>query len=143
VEIKKTSKLVIGGVCASISQKYNLRIVPLRIGAVLFTFFFWPLLLIYIGLWIAKAFKSKQAPIRNDDLVEIDYDLLAETRRAIKPSPAVMLVILFFGLSPAIGALIGGKELMALHWLTIATLPMAGIVLIIYLIIVYFISSRD
>ena len=141
MEIKKTSKLVIGGVCASISQKYNLRIVPIRIGAV--CFFFWPSLLIYIGLWIAKAFKSKQAPIHNDDLVEIDYDLLAETRRAIKPSPAVILVILFFGVSPAIGALIGGKELMALHWLTIANLPMAGIVLIIYLIIVYFISSRD
>ena len=162
-----TPKRVIGGVCVSISQKFNLPVIWVRLGAVIITFFFWPALAIYIILWVIKPFKSKQVPIHNDDLENIDDDLVAEKslqletrlntgnssvqtgykptvekRRAIKPSPIVMLVIILLGISPMIGSVVGGKDWVALHWFTIATFPIAVIVLIIYLIIVYLMSSR-
>ena len=101
MENKKRPKKIIGAVCLSVSQKFNLPVMLLRLVLVVVSFFFfWVIVPLYVILWIVQPFKSKQMPLYNDDLKGIDANLLPKQTET--PS-SVLTIMLFIGLIGFVG----------------------------------------
>ena len=118
MENKKSSKKIIGGVCLSVSQKFNFSVILLRLVLVIVSFFlFWVSVPIYIILWILQPFKSRHLPVQSNGVQ--DADLTTEmssrpyepsskpsSRPSSRPSQTivcVLTILLFFGLIAFIG----------------------------------------
>ena len=101
MENKKRPKKIIGAVCLSVSQKFNLPVMLLRLGLVVASFFFfWVIVPLYVILWIVQPFKSRQMPLKNNDLKGIDANLLPNQTET---QSSVLTIMLFIGLIGFVG----------------------------------------
>ena len=103
MENKKSSKKIIGGVCLTVSQKFNFSVILLRLVLVIVSFFlFWVSVPIYIILWILQPFKSRHLPVQPNGVQDADLTIEMSSRPyepsskpSSRPSQTVVCVLTF------------------------------------------------